>query len=54
MLVVLVSLLSFLGLIFVPPVFVALLARAFSTPRSMPEQDCRPAPTPAIAAFPAG
>jgi hypothetical protein len=52
--VALVFLLSFLGLILVPPVFVARLARVFATPRSTTEQDCRPALTPVIPALRAG
>jgi hypothetical protein len=52
--VALVLVLSFLGLILVPPLFVARLARAFATPRSMTESDCRTAPSPVISALRVG
>jgi hypothetical protein len=49
--VALVLVLSFLGLLLVPPVFVARLARAFATPRSKTAEDCRTAPNPVISAL---
>jgi hypothetical protein len=51
MLVALVLVLSFLGLLVVPPLFLASLVRMFAAQDTTPERDCRLSHPPAIPAL---
>jgi hypothetical protein len=46
MLVALVAVVSFAGLVVLPPAFLALAVRVFAAPTSAPEMPCRPATQP--------